>query len=133
MQTIYPGLRYNDAKAAIEWLESAFGFETQEVYTADDGSVVHAQLRLAGNLVMLGNVKDDSYGTSPATLGAVTGTIYIALGSAGEIDACYGRAKAAGVEIIRELSDTDYGSHDFGARDLEGHIWSFGTYRPQAS
>lgn len=133
MQTIYPGLRYNDAKAAIEWLESAFGFEIQEAYAADDGSVVHAELRLAGNLIMLGNVKDDSYGTSPATLGAVTGGIYVALGSADEVDACYARAQAAGAEIIRELSDTDYGSHDFGARDLKGHIWSFGTYRPQAS
>jgi uncharacterized glyoxalase superfamily protein PhnB len=28
--------------------------------------------------------------------------------------------------------DTDYGSHDFMARDPEGHIWSFGTYRPEA-
>ena len=43
------------------------------------------------------------------------------------------RAKAAGAEIVRELSDTEYGSHDFGVRDPEGHIWSFGTYRPQAA
>ena len=25
--------------------------------------------------------------------------------------------------------DTDYGSHDFAARDPEGNRWSFGTYR----
>ena len=37
-----------------------------------------------------------------------------------------------GAEIVRELTDTDYGSHDFGVRDPEGHVWSFGTYRPQA-
>jgi len=24
---------------------------------------------------------------------------------------------------------TDYGSHDFAARDPEGNRWSFGTYR----
>jgi uncharacterized glyoxalase superfamily protein PhnB len=29
MQSIYPSLRYNDAKAAIDWLKSALGFEEQ--------------------------------------------------------------------------------------------------------
>jgi len=27
------------------------------------------------------------------------------------------------------LMSTDYGSHDFAARDPEGNRWSFGTYR----
>jgi uncharacterized glyoxalase superfamily protein PhnB len=26
----------------------------------------------------------------------------------------------------------DYDSHDFMALDPEGHVWSFGTYRPEA-
>jgi uncharacterized glyoxalase superfamily protein PhnB len=29
-----------------------------------------------------------------------------------------------------ELTDTDYGSRDFSARDPEGNLWTFGTYRP---
>jgi uncharacterized glyoxalase superfamily protein PhnB len=82
---------------------------------------------------MLGSAKDDPYGKSPKSLGGVTGGVYIALGSRAEVDAGYMRAKAAGAEIVRELSDTEYGSHDFGVRDPEGHIWSFGTYRPQAA
>ena len=79
---------------------------------------------------MLGSVKDDSFGTSPKDLGVVTGGIYIALDSDGAVDAAHARAKAAGAEIIREIQDTDYGSHEFGVRDPEGHIWSFVTYRP---
>ena len=35
-------------------------------------------------------------------------------------------------EIVRELADTDYGSREYAARDLEGNVWSFGTYRPVA-
>lgn len=31
-----------------------------------------------------------------------------------------------------ELTDQDYGSREFTARDLEGHLWCFGTYRPPA-
>ena len=131
MQTIYSALRYNDAKAAIAWLKSVLGFEEQEVYAGDGDTIAHAQLRLAGNLIMLGSVKDDGYATSPKKLG-VTGGIYIALDSAADVDAGYARAKAAGAEVIRELADTEYGSHEFSVRDPEGHIWSFGTYRPQA-
>jgi uncharacterized glyoxalase superfamily protein PhnB len=33
-------------------------------------------------------------------------------------------------EITRELEDTDYGSREYSARDLEGHHWHLGTYRP---
>ena len=29
-----------------------------------------------------------------------------------------------------ELTDQEYGSRDFAARDLEGNQWNFGTYEP---
>jgi uncharacterized glyoxalase superfamily protein PhnB len=45
-------------------------------------------------------------------------------------DEHYARAKHAGAEIIMELQDTEYGSRDYAARDLEGHHWYFGTYAP---
>ena len=32
-----------------------------------------------------------------------------------------------------ELTDQDYGSRDYTARDLEGQIWTFGTYRPSVA
>jgi uncharacterized glyoxalase superfamily protein PhnB len=74
----------------------------------------------------------DGYTKSPENLGGVTGGVYIALEGPTEIDAAYARAKAAGADITRELEDTDYESREFGVRDPEGHVWSFGTYRPQA-
>ena len=43
-------------------------------------------------------------------------------------DDLHDRAVAAGAEIARELRDEDYGSRGFTARDLEGNLWSFGTY-----
>jgi uncharacterized glyoxalase superfamily protein PhnB len=51
--------------------------------------------------------------------------VYVAIG---DPDAHYARAKAAGARIIRELSDTPYGSREYGAKDPEGNTWSFGTY-----
>jgi uncharacterized glyoxalase superfamily protein PhnB len=54
--------------------------------------------------------------------------VYVALD---EVDELYERVRAAGGEIALELTDTDYGSRDFTARDPEGNLWAFGTYRPQ--
>jgi uncharacterized glyoxalase superfamily protein PhnB len=48
-----------------------------------------------------------------------------------DLDAHCRRAKATGAEIVRDLEDTPYGSREYSARDPEGHLWSFGTYRPE--
>ena len=45
-------------------------------------------------------------------------------------DAHHARAVAAGAEVVRELTDTDYGSREYGVHDPEGNSWSFGTYDP---
>lgn len=34
------------------------------------------------------------------------------------------------VEIVRAIENTDYGAREYTARDLEGHLWSFGSYLP---
>ena len=39
------------------------------------------------------------------------------------------RAAAAGAEIVRAVRDEDFGSRGFVARDPEGNLWSFGSYR----
>jgi uncharacterized glyoxalase superfamily protein PhnB len=129
-QTFYPAIRYVDARAAIAWLVATFGFEEQVCYGDDDGSVAHAQLRFHNGIVMLGSVRVDTYPIKPpAAGGGLTGSVYVAV-PADEIDAHYARTQAAGARIHGEISDTDYGSREYSAFDLEGFLWSFGTYRP---
>ena len=114
---VYPFMRFADPDAALEWLARAFGFEELVVYRSDEGAVHHAEISLGPGIVMFGP-------GDPASQG-----VYVAVDDA---DAHYERAKAAGAEIVREIEDTDYGSREYTARDLEGHVWSFGTYRPEA-
>ena len=131
-QTFYPALRYRNAKAAIAWLKTALGFSEHAVHENADGSIAHAELALNGNLIMLGSVKDDSFGKSPRDVGAVTATVYVALDSAADVEAHYRRAVSSSASIVREPNDTDYGSREFAVSDPEGHIWTFGSYRPQS-
>ncbi|MDE2571249.1 MAG: hypothetical protein KGM44_01850 [bacterium] len=130
---MFPAVRYTDAKAAIAWLERAFGARQHVMYAADDGSVAHAEMFVAGNLIMLGEGRDgDEYPVrSPREVNAVTGGLYVVLPDAAAVDALHARAAAAGARIFQPLHDTDYGSHDFSAYDIEGHPWTFGTYRPE--
>ena len=44
-------------------------------------------------------------------------------------DEILARVTAAGAEIVRPMREEDYGSRGFTARDPEGNLWSFGTYR----
>lgn len=123
MTTFYPSLRYHDAPAAIDWLERAFGFERDMVVDGEDGQIVHAQLKFGDGLVMLGSERDDRWGSH-----AGQSWIYVALD--GDVDAHCERAREAGAEIVMEPTDQDYGSRDYSARDPEGNLWNFGTYRP---
>jgi uncharacterized glyoxalase superfamily protein PhnB len=65
---------------------------------------------------------------NPKRLGGHTQLVYVYVD---DVDAHCERARAAGAEILREPEDQDYGARDYTARDPEGHIWSFGNYRPQ--
>jgi uncharacterized glyoxalase superfamily protein PhnB len=130
--TIIPCLRYRDAPAAIEWLCAVFGFEKQAVYANPDGSIAHAQLSFGTGMVMLGSVSNASawgqFIRQPDELGGVaTQSAYVVVA---DVDAVHARAQAAGAEILLPLKDEDHGGRGFSCRDLEGHLWSFGTYDP---
>jgi uncharacterized glyoxalase superfamily protein PhnB len=77
MQTIFPILRYNDARSAIRSLCATFGFV--ELFSVpDSGPVVrHAQLKLGTSIVMLGSVRPDEHMAIPQMLGAATQALYV--------------------------------------------------------
>jgi uncharacterized glyoxalase superfamily protein PhnB len=116
-QNVFPGIRYRDEHAAMEWLTKAFGFQRHALFTDDDGKLVHAEMRLGPGIVMLGAAPECAEGFN----------VYVYVEN---VDAHHARARDAGAEIVRPLADTAYGSREYGARDLDGHYWYFGNYRP---
>lgn len=121
--TVIPSLRYKDAKAAVSWLEQAFGFTPKTVVPGPDDSVMHAELTWRGGAVMLGSVSDGSDGRLAVEQGPAW--VYVVVE---DVDAHHARAIAAGATPVRELEDMEYGSREYSVRDPEGNIWSFGTY-----
>jgi uncharacterized glyoxalase superfamily protein PhnB len=132
--TIIPAMRYRNAPAAIDWLCHTFGFEKHLVVPGEDGTIVHAQLKFGSGMVMCGSVLDTPFGKlmkQPDEIhGCETQSAYVIVNDA---DVMYARAKAAGAEILLDIKTEDHGGRGFSCRDLEGHIWNFGSYDPWAA
>ncbi len=119
--TVWGTFKARDARAMIEFL-TGLGFEPTAVF--DEGeTVIHAELNWPeGGGVMFGSHKPDAeWNLEPGSAGFYVVTA--------DPRAVHERAVGLGAEVIREPNETDYGSLEFGLRDPEGNLWSFGTYR----
>ncbi len=130
--TVISCMNYRDVGSAIEWLCEAFGFKPRAVYRDDDGKVVHAELVHGNGMIMVGPFGTSDFSkqhmTMPADAGTrVTQSVYVIID---DVDGHCERAKAAGAEILIGPKDESYGGRGYVARDLERHIWSFGSYDP---
>jgi uncharacterized glyoxalase superfamily protein PhnB len=54
--TIFPVLRYKDARAGIDWLVRAFGCEKQAEFAAPDGTIVHAEVGVGAGVLSISSM-----------------------------------------------------------------------------
>ena len=127
MQTIFPIIRYKEARDAIQWLCTAFGFVELFSVPETGNFIRHAQLRLGTNVIMLGSIRPDDDLTSPQAAGISTQALCVYVE---DVEAHFERAQSAGADITSAPKDTDFGAREYHVRDLEGHHWTFGTYLP---
>ena len=112
--TVAPVLFYPDVRAAVAWLEAAFGFE-ERVRIGDSH---RAQLRVGedGALVVA-----ETRGQQVApSKGAVPHVIKVRVP---DVDAAFERALGAGARIVEELRTWEYGERSGVVEDLAGHRW----------
>lgn len=126
---VWPVLLYRDAAKAIAWLVEAFGLTEDLVVPGAGGTVEHAELSWRGGVINVASYGDEEGEDAPGTIPGKAG-VYLVVD---DPDAHHGRAVAAGAEIIRPLTDTDYGSRGYIVRDPEGNAWAFGTYAGAAA
>ena len=134
-QRLVPFLGYEDAAAAIDWLCAAFGAveNTESRYTAEDGTIGHAELDLEGSTIYLstpeGYVGSRSHRQSCEIERRMHDNPWVIDGlfvEVEDVDAHHGRAVEAGASVIRGLDEPGIGYRIYTAEDLEGHRWMFG-------
>ncbi len=122
--TFGSAVAYKDPKAALGWLENAFGFKTTFVITDENGNMVHSEMSFDDGYIMIGDEWAENIKAPSSVGGANTQTIHVQLKE--DIDAHCERARAAGATILQEPKDEFYGDRTYRALDPQGHMWTFG-------
>ncbi|MGH9380440.1 MAG: VOC family protein [Thermoanaerobaculia bacterium] len=119
-----PVLVYEDIPAAYDYLVRVFGLGEGRVDRDGEGHPVHAELRVGETVLYLHRVAPEFRVASPARVGVDTAGVDVLVA---DVDAHHAHAKAAGADIVYPPADMPYGFREYGARDLEGRLWSFMT------
>ena len=122
--TLISALSYRDPRAALAWLEKAFGFEVAMLIEDPDGRVAHCEMRFGDALIMVGSEWSADHKSPRSLEGKNTQSVHIQIETG--VDAHCDRARAAGAEITQAPATQFYGDRTYRCRDLEGHIWTVG-------
>ena len=130
--SVSSAVSYKDPKAALKWLEEAFGFEPFMVILGANDELMHSEMRFGDGIVMVGSEWSPMHKSPKSIDGFNTQTVHVHLNE--DIDAHCERARKAGAVIQMEPTTQFYGDRTYRAVDPEGHIWSFGqTVKPGTS
>ena len=124
--TVWPTVSFTDVDAGVRFLTEGLGFVVTAMHRSDDGTVRHAEARWPdGGVVMFSaRIRSGPWAELQAQ------GIYVAAADAATVDEVFTRVKdMPGVELLKPVHDTDYGSHQFDLRDADGNLWTMGTYR----
>ena len=125
-----PYLVVHDARAALAFYAEALGAVPRgEPYVEPDGRIGHAELEVAGALVMLADEYPELGLLGPLARGGVSATLHLQVP---DVDATVARALAAGAELERPAADAPYGRTAV-VRDPAGHRWMLQTAAAAAS
>ena len=112
--TVTPVLIYPDVRAAVAWLESAFGFEER----VRIGDAHRAQLRVGSDGAVV--VADVRAAQAAPSAGVVTHLVKVRVA---DVDEAFAQALDAGALVLEEPRTWEYGERSCLLEDLAGHRW----------
>jgi uncharacterized glyoxalase superfamily protein PhnB len=112
--TVTPVLVYPDVRAAVAWLEAAFGFEER----VRIGDAHRAQMRVGvdGAIVVV-----DIGGNRAAPDGG--GKTHLIKVRVADVDSAFARACERGARVVENLTTWEYGERSGVVEDIGGHRW----------
>ena len=123
MNCLIPHLVVKNAKKAMEFYTNAFAAEVLNMMETPDGKVMHASLRIAGQVMFLcDEMKKGPKAPRKSKNAALTLHLYV-----GDADMVFERALKLGASETMGLSDTFWGERYGRLVDPFGHHWSIST------
>ncbi|MGC2162833.1 MAG: VOC family protein [Silvibacterium sp.] len=118
--TLLPHIAYRDVAEAVAWLSGTFGFVEHFRY---GDPVSGAQMKLGNAWIMVHRVRDGNLTPKQLGYGTQSLTVFV-----DQVEAHFAHAKSAGAKIVEDLHETVYGELQYGAEDLDGHLWLFSRH-----
>jgi uncharacterized glyoxalase superfamily protein PhnB len=112
--TVTPVLIYPEVRAAVAWLEGAFGFQER----VRIGEAHRAQLRVESDGAIV--VADAGGDQSPPLEGLLTHLTKVRVA---DVDAAFARARDFRAGVLQEPTTFEYGERSCVLQDLAGHRW----------
>lgn len=122
---VTPYLTVKGAARAIEFYRKAFLAEEVIRIDMPDGRIGHAEVRIAGAVVMLHDEAPEWKALSPTTIGDTASSVMLYVN---DVDAVFKRAVDAGATATMEVADQFYGDRAGAVKDPFGHKWHLATH-----
>jgi len=123
--TLMPYLAVDDASAAIDFYQRAFGAKERGRMAGPDGSIMHAELEIGDSVLMLSDPFPQASTKSPKELG---GTSVNIMTYVEDTDAAYKQAIDSGATSLMEPDDMFWGDRFSSVQDPFGHSWTIATH-----
>ncbi|MFF3860249.1 VOC family protein [Streptomyces sp. NPDC002209] len=118
-----------DAAAALSFYGRAFGAVEDFRLDHPGGGVLHAEIRIGGAVLMLGDTSEGPF-TAPSELGGTSVALHVFVP---DVDALARTAVAEGAELVQPPADQFHGDRTAILRDPFGHLWVFLTHLEDVS
>ena len=109
--TITPYLAVDDATAAIEWYERAFGAKERSRMPGPDGKLAHAEIEIGDSIVMLSDPYPQSNVRPPKEVGGTTTGVFLYVE---DVDSVFQRAIDEGATSTMDPENQFWGDR-FGS------------------
>jgi PhnB protein len=124
---LIPSFIVRDAAKAIEFYKSVFGAtEIMRLPCSDSGKIAHAELKIRGHMLMLGDEAPEMGMLAPAPGGGLPPSsimIYFE-----DVDAVYQTALSHGARSVMAPADMFWGDRFAKFIDPFGHQWGIATH-----
>lgn len=115
--TITPYLLVKGVPVPLEFMRKAFDAVILKTERREDGSVMHAEVRVGTSMLMAGEASA-SFVPMPASI-----YLYVQ-----DCDAVYHRALGAGGSSVFRISNLPSGERYGGVKDASGNVWWIATH-----
>ena len=123
--TLTPYLAVDDAKAAIDFYQRAFGAKERVRMHGPDGMIAHAELEIGDSKVMLADPFPQASTRPPKELGGTSVGVFVYVEN---VDEVFQQAVDAGARATMEPDDQFWGDRFGSVTDPFGHSWQISTH-----